>query len=59
MTPEPSLATRTTLPTKKRFSEVDSLRAIACALVVIAHARVWPPCLNDFLMNTLEIGATR
>jgi len=41
----------------KRFSEIDSLRAIACALVVIAHARVWPPIFNDFLMDTLEIGA--
>jgi len=55
MPSEPS-ATRTILP-KKRFSEVDSLRATACALVVIAHARVWPPQLNDLLMDTLEIGA--
>ncbi|KXU36172.1 hypothetical protein AXK12_03930 [Cephaloticoccus capnophilus] len=49
-------AARTILP-KKRFGEVDSLRAIACALVVIAHARVWPPWLNDFLMDRVEIGA--
>jgi len=54
--PTKPASTRTTLP-KKRFSEVDSLRAIACALVVIAHARVWPAWLNDFLMDTLEIGA--
>jgi len=55
MPPEPS-STRTISP-KKRSSQIDSLRAIACALVVIAHARVWPPWLNDFLMDTLEIGA--
>gem|GEM_PF-3547005 len=55
MPPEP-FSTRTTLP-KKRFSEIDSLRAIACALVIIFHAGLWPAWLHDLLVNTLGFGA--
>jgi len=54
MPPEPS-STRTILP-KKRFSELDSLRAIACSLVIIFHAGLWPAWLHDLLVNGLGFG---
>jgi len=54
MPSEPS-STRTILP-KKRFSELDGLRAIACGLVIIFHAGLWPAWLHDLLVNTLGFG---
>jgi len=54
MPAEPS-STRTILP-KKRFSEIDSLRAIACGLVIIFHAGLWPTWLHDLLVNILGFG---
>jgi len=54
MPPEPA-STHTILP-KKRFSEVDSLRAIACALVIISHTGLWPMWLHHVLIDTFEAG---
>jgi len=54
MPPEFS-AVRTTL-SKKRFSEVDSLRAIACALVIISHTGLWTIGLHQVLIDTFEVG---
>jgi len=53
--PLKSPVARTILP-KQRFSEIDSLRAIACALVIIFHAGLWPAWLHDLLVNTLGFG---
>jgi len=49
-------AARPTLP-NKRFTEVDSLRAIACALVIISHTGLWPIGLHQILIDTFEVGA--
>jgi len=54
--PSETFAACPSLP-KKRFSEVDGLRAIACALVIIFHAGLWPALLHDLLVNTLGFGA--
>jgi len=54
--PRKSPVARTTLP-KRRFSEVDSLRAISCFLVIISHTGLWPTWLHQVLIDTLEIGA--
>jgi len=48
-------ATPTPLP-RKRFGELDSLRAIACGLVIIFHAGLWPAGLHYLLVNTLAVG---
>jgi len=53
--PEPS-ATPTHL-SQQRFSEIDSWRAIACALVIIYHSGLWPASLHHLLVNTLRVGA--
>jgi len=42
---------------KKRFSEIDSLRAIACTLVILFHAGVSSPWLHKVLINTFGIGS--
>jgi len=41
---------------RKRFSEVDSLRAIACALVIISHTGLWPLYLHQVLIDAFEVG---
>jgi len=52
--PEPS-ATPTHL-SRQRFSEIDSLRAIACALVIISHTGLWSIGLHQVLIDTFEVG---
>jgi len=41
---------------KQRFSEVDSLRAVACTLVIISHTGLWPMWLHQVLIDTFEVG---
>jgi len=51
---QPSVTSETL--SKKRFNEIDSLRAIACSLVIIFHSGVSSERLHKLFINTLGIG---